>query len=180
MKEDFSTRPATRIHNVRSNCSCSLSDRRSCECCLIHGRYRHTSFHLLTKWKVPVFLGSSFACIAPINAVILYHAVPEIYESVPEAIAAGFSITPDMIAYATGGILIAGLVQVAIAMLIKRLGVSMFEKIFPRRCGNDHCSHSVQISLDCDKHGKVRTGVVASYLWERPFCQALRKRVLRD
>ncbi|CCU85746.1 MULTISPECIES: uracil-xanthine permease family protein [Mesotoga] len=89
-------------------------------------------FHLLTKWKVPVFLGSSFAYIAPINAVILYHAnVPEIYESVPEAIAAGFSITPDMIAYATGGILIAGLVQVAIAMLIKRLGVSMFEKIFP-------------------------------------------------
>ncbi|MBN2219483.1 MAG: uracil-xanthine permease [Kosmotogaceae bacterium] len=89
-------------------------------------------FHLLTKWKVPVFLGSSFAYIAPINAVILYHAnAPEIYESVPEAIAAGFSITPDMIAYATGGILIAGLVQVAIAMLIKGLGVSKFEKIFP-------------------------------------------------
>jgi uracil permease len=89
-------------------------------------------FHLLTKWKVPIFLGSSFAYIAPINAVILYHAnAPEAFGSVPEAISAGFAITPDMIAYATGGIMIAGFVQVAIAILIKVLGISKFEKIFP-------------------------------------------------
>jgi len=89
-------------------------------------------FHLLTQWKVPVFLGSSFAYIAPINAVILYHAnAADTFGSVPEAISAGFAITPDMIAYATGGILIAGLVQVGIAILIKVLGVSKFEKIFP-------------------------------------------------
>ncbi len=30
-------------------------------------------FHVITKFKVPVFLGSSFAYIAPINAVILYY-----------------------------------------------------------------------------------------------------------
>ncbi|MDD2332968.1 MAG: uracil-xanthine permease family protein [Mesotoga sp.] len=89
-------------------------------------------FHLLTQWKVPVFLGSSFAYIAPINAVILYHAnAADTFGSVPEAISAGFAITPDMIAYATGGILIAGLVQVGIAILIKVLGVSKFERIFP-------------------------------------------------
>mgnify|MGYP002355551031 FL=1 len=76
-------------------------------------------FHLLTKWKVPIFLGSSFAYIAPINAVILYHAnVSDKFQSVPEAMAAGVSITPELIAYATGGIMIAGLVQVGIAILI--------------------------------------------------------------
>ncbi len=89
-------------------------------------------FHLLTKWKVPVFLGSSFAYIAPINAVILYYAnVSDKFGSVPEAMAAGVAITPDMIAYATGGILIAGLVQVGIAILIKAIGVKKFEKLFP-------------------------------------------------
>lgn len=89
-------------------------------------------FHALTKFKIPVFLGSSFAYIAPINAVILYHAnVPSTISSVPEALSAGFAITPDMIAYATGGILIAGLVQVGIGYLIKRIGLAKFEKIFP-------------------------------------------------
>ena len=89
-------------------------------------------FHLLTKWKVPIFLGSSFAYIAPINAVILYHAnVSDKFQSVPEAMAAGVSITPEMIAYATGGIMIAGLVQVGIAILIKFIGVEKFEKLFP-------------------------------------------------
>ncbi len=89
-------------------------------------------FHVLTKFKIPVFLGSSFAYIAPINAVILYYAnVPSTIGSVPEAISAGFAITPDMIAYATGGILIAGLVQVGIGYLIKVVGLAKFEKIFP-------------------------------------------------
>lgn len=89
-------------------------------------------FHLLTKWKVPVFLGSSFAYIAPINAVILYHAnVADKFTSAPEAMAAGVAITPDMIAYATGGIILAGLVQVGIALLIKSLGIRKFEKLFP-------------------------------------------------
>lgn len=88
-------------------------------------------FHVITKFKVPVFLGSSFAYIAPINAVILYYANAAKYGSVPEALSAGISITPDMIAYATGGIMIAGLVQVCISFLIKKIGVKKFEKVFP-------------------------------------------------
>lgn len=89
-------------------------------------------FHILTKFKVPVFLGSSFAFIAPINAVILYHAnLGSQFSSVPEAISAGFAINPDVIAYATGGILIAGLVQVGLAFLIKKIGMEAIKKLFP-------------------------------------------------
>ncbi len=88
-------------------------------------------FHLITKLKVPVFLGSSFAYIAPINAVILYYADNgAAYSTVPEAMQAGVAITPDMIAYATGGLLIAGVVQFGIGILIKFIGVKNFQKIF--------------------------------------------------
>ncbi len=88
-------------------------------------------FHLMTKMKVPVFLGSSFAYIAPINAVILYYAQNgSAYSSVPEALQAGMAITPDMIGYAMGGLLIAGIVQIGIGILIKFIGVRKFQKIF--------------------------------------------------
>lgn len=88
-------------------------------------------FHLITKLKMPVFLGSSFAYIAPINAVILYYAENgSAYSSVPEAMQAGVAITPDMIGYAMGGLLMAGIVQIGIGILIKFIGVRNFQKIF--------------------------------------------------
>lgn len=66
-------------------------------------------FHFITKGKVPVFLGSSFAFIAPILAV------------------AGMS---DM-AHAQGGIVVAGLVYLILAGLIYVFGVEHVIKFFP-------------------------------------------------
>ena len=65
-------------------------------------------FHLCTKGKVPVFLGSSFAFIP----VIL--TVKEIYNG-------------DL-AYAQGGMVVAGLIYILLSFLIKRIGVEKIQK----------------------------------------------------
>lgn len=65
-------------------------------------------FHACTKGKVPVFLGSSFAFIP----VIL--TVKELYNG-------------DL-AYAQGGMVVAGLIYVVIAFLIKKIGVEKIQK----------------------------------------------------
>lgn len=65
-------------------------------------------FHLCTKGKVPVFLGSSFAFIP----VIL--TVKEIYNG-------------DL-AYAQGGMVVAGLIYVMLSFLIKKIGVERIQK----------------------------------------------------
>lgn len=66
-------------------------------------------FHACTKGKVPVFLGSSFAFIP----VIL--TVKELYNG-------------DL-AYAQGGIMMAGLIYVALSFLIKRIGVEKIQRL---------------------------------------------------
>ena len=66
-------------------------------------------FHLITKGIVPVFLGSSFAFIAPILAVKESFGLP----------------------YATGGIIIAGLIYIVMSGLIKLVGVEKVRKFFP-------------------------------------------------
>ena len=66
-------------------------------------------FHACTKGKVPVFLGSSFAFIP----VIL--TVKEIYGG-------------DL-AYAQGGIMIAGFIYVLLSFLIKKIGVEGIQKL---------------------------------------------------
>ncbi len=71
-------------------------------------------FHLLTKGKVPVYLGSSFAFISPIIAVTSYYAGQE-----------------DALAYALGGIVVAGIVYVLFSALIRYLGPDRISKIFP-------------------------------------------------
>ncbi len=66
-------------------------------------------FHLCTKGKVPVFLGSSFAFIP----VIL--TVKQLYNG-------------DL-AYAQGGMVVAGLIYVIISFLIKKIGVERIQKV---------------------------------------------------
>ena len=73
-------------------------------------------FHFITKKKVPVFLGSSFAFIAPIAAVV---AMVE---------ARGGT---DGLAYARGGIVVAGMVYVVVAGLIYVFGVKKIVEFFP-------------------------------------------------
>ena len=67
-------------------------------------------FHLCTKGKVPAFLGSSFAFIPVIAAVM------EAYGD---------------LRYAQGGMFVAGLVYVLASFLIKRIGVSRIRSILP-------------------------------------------------
>ena len=74
-------------------------------------------FHFLTKRKVPVFLGSSFAFIPAILAVKATYAT---------------GANPDAgLAYATGGIAVAGLVYLAAAGMIKVFGPDTMKKLLP-------------------------------------------------
>lgn len=66
-------------------------------------------FHICTKFKVPAFLGSSFAFIP----VILQ--VSELYNG-------------DL-AYAQGGMMVAGLLYVIMSLLVKKIGVDRIEKV---------------------------------------------------
>jgi uracil permease len=66
-------------------------------------------FHLITKGKVPAFLGSSFAFIAPMLAV-------------------GATYGLD---YARGGIVVAGLIYLVLAALMKIFGTERVIKFFP-------------------------------------------------
>lgn len=66
-------------------------------------------FHLITKGKVPAFLGSSFAFIAPIIAVAETHGLE----------------------FARGGIVVAGLVYLVLAALIQIFGTEKVIKFFP-------------------------------------------------
>ncbi len=68
-------------------------------------------FHILTKFKVPVFLGSSFAFIPPILAVANQDA---------------FSL-----AHATGGLVVAGGVYVIIAIIFTFVSYNVLRKILP-------------------------------------------------
>lgn len=68
-------------------------------------------FHAVTKKKVPVFLGSSFAFIGGIIAV------KEAYNG-------------DL-AYAQGGIIVAGLIYVVISFVIRKIGIDFINKYLP-------------------------------------------------
>jgi uracil permease len=68
-------------------------------------------FHLVTTGKVPVFLGSSFAFIAPIGAVAAMYS--------------------GNLAYAQGGIVIAGLVYLILALLVGLFGAQKIISFFP-------------------------------------------------
>ncbi|MFO7815079.1 MAG: solute carrier family 23 protein [Halanaerobiales bacterium] len=67
-------------------------------------------FHFITKKKVPAYLGSSFAFIAPITLVIEQHG--------------GISA-------AQGGIIAAGIIYAIVAFIIYKVGPDLIKKIFP-------------------------------------------------
>jgi uracil permease len=69
-------------------------------------------FHLCTKLKVPAFLGSSFAFLGGFSAVANLNA--GIYANMAPA---------EKLQYACGGIVVAGLLYVVLALIIKVVGV---------------------------------------------------------
>lgn len=73
-------------------------------------------FHLITGGKVPAFLGSSFAFLGG------YAAVAPLENGVAD---------PKQLAYASGGVVIAGLVYLVVAGLIKLFGAKKVMRFFP-------------------------------------------------
>ena len=73
-------------------------------------------FHLITKGKVPAFLGSSFAFLGG------YAAVAPLIDGKPNT---------EMLPYACGGVIFAGLVYVVLSGLIKLFTVEKVMKFFP-------------------------------------------------
>ena len=75
-------------------------------------------FHVCTKFKVPAFLGSSFAYLGGFSTVATLPA----YEGMDPQ---------DKLAYALGGIVIAGLLYLILALLFKLLGAKKVMRYFP-------------------------------------------------
>jgi len=85
-------------------------------------------FHFITKGKMPVFLGSSFAFIAPILSVVLLKTG----SSVEALKAAGETEKLSHgLAYAQGGLVIAGLVYLILAVLIYFFSAEKVLSFFP-------------------------------------------------
>ncbi|MGN0244280.1 MAG: uracil-xanthine permease family protein [Lachnospiraceae bacterium] len=72
-------------------------------------------FHLCTKGKVPVFLGSSFAFLAAISAVTHVDGI----------------LVPERIPLAQGGILFAGLLYLVFALIAYWVGPQRIKNFFP-------------------------------------------------
>jgi len=72
---------------------------------------------LITKGKIPAYLGSSFAFIAGMQAII--------------GAKAGTLGDPDKIALAMGGCFVAGLIYLVVAALIAKFGTKWLDKLLP-------------------------------------------------
>lgn len=83
-------------------------------------------FHLITKGKVPAFLGSSFAFIAPILSVLSAVTGAATTEEAMLSPLAG-----DGLAYAQGGLVVAGIIYLLLAILVSIFGVERIISFFP-------------------------------------------------
>ncbi len=77
-------------------------------------------FHVCTKFKVPAFLGSSFAFLGGFEAMSSLNA--GIYADMSQQ---------DKLSYALGGIVVAGLLYLVLALLFKMVGAKKVMRFFP-------------------------------------------------
>lgn len=77
-------------------------------------------FHVCAKFKVPAFLGSSFAFLGGFYTVA----------NMKDGIYAGMSAN-DKVAYACGGIVVAGLLYLVVALIFKLVGVERVMRFLP-------------------------------------------------
>ena len=77
-------------------------------------------FHLCTKFKVPAFLGSSFAFLGGFAAVKLLGT--GVYANLTEA---------EKLPYACGGIVVAGLLYLIMAAVVKFVGIKRVMRFLP-------------------------------------------------
>lgn len=78
-------------------------------------------FHFITKRKVPVFLGSSFAFLAAYSSIA----------NDERLIAMAAEKNISVLSYASGGILLSGLIYIAFALCFKLIGTRKVMKLFP-------------------------------------------------
>ena len=78
-------------------------------------------FHFLTKWKVPAFLGSSFAFIGGYQAIAPMIANED----------GSLSSNTEMLPYASFGVVLGGLLYVVLAALFKVFGTKAVMRYFP-------------------------------------------------
>lgn len=78
-------------------------------------------FHFLTKWKVPAFLGSSFAFIGGYQAIAPMIANED----------GSLSSNTEMLPYACFGVVLAGLLYVVLSALFKVFGTKAVMRYFP-------------------------------------------------
>lgn len=83
-------------------------------------------FHIITKFKVPAFLGSSFSFIAPITAVALLMTGTN-----DMALAKSSPEFTNALAHAQGGLVIAGLIYILMALIISVFGTEKVINFFP-------------------------------------------------
>ena len=74
-------------------------------------------FHVLTKFKVPAFLGSSFAFLGGYATIA--------------PLAADGTANKEMLPYACLGVACSGLLYLVLALLIKVIGIHKIMKLFP-------------------------------------------------
>ena len=84
-------------------------------------------FHIITKGKVPAFLGSSFAFLGGYASVA---PMIKVYAEDGETVI-GQLPNKELLPYACGGVLIAGLVYVVLAGLIRLFGTNVVMRFFP-------------------------------------------------
>ena len=77
-------------------------------------------FHLCTRGKMPTFLGSSFAFIVSLQAVLGTGGGAPMYGTKEESIP-----------YALGGIICAGAIYLVLSLLIKLFGSRFMDRLFP-------------------------------------------------
>ena len=77
-------------------------------------------FHLCSKFKVPAFLGSSFAFLGG------FYTVANLKTGIYENMSAN-----DKAAYACGGIVVAGILYLIVALIFKLVGVNRVMKFLP-------------------------------------------------
>lgn len=77
-------------------------------------------FHLCSKFKVPAFLGSSFAFLGGFASIASLDS--GIFQNMPDS---------EKLQYACGGILVAGLLYLVLALIIKLVGVKRVMRFLP-------------------------------------------------
>jgi len=90
----------------------------SVSCTLLFAGMGTLLFHLLTKWKVPAFLGSSFAFLGGYASVV--------------ALGAEYGMTQaQALPYACIGVAAAGLLYFVLALAFKAFGIQKVMRLFP-------------------------------------------------